>query len=115
MTNCTDKQGPFNTFMLQLVTLRVSTTYSKCKEAGFSLTVKLVVHRLVNPLCDPRQPLLEAHYHHPLIHNLGTAYRKTKTTETTLNLHWTFSLEDFAGQNQLIKRPGDALSAINRM
>lgn len=64
--------------MLKLVTLRVSTTYSKCKEAGFSLTVKLVVHRLVNPLCDTRQPLMEAHYHHPLIHNLGTAYKKKK-------------------------------------
>lgn len=42
-------------------------------QTRFGFTVKLVVHGLVNPLRDARQPLVEAHYHHPLIHGLSAA------------------------------------------
>lgn len=48
---------------------------------NFGFTVKLVVHRLVNPLSDARQPLLEAHYHHPLIHGLSTALANKKNQQ----------------------------------
>lgn len=37
-----------------------------------NITIKLVVHRLVDPLCDAGEPLVEAHRHRTLIHSLVT-------------------------------------------
>lgn len=33
--------------------------------------MKLVVHRQVDPLRDTGQPLVEAHHHRTLVHDLG--------------------------------------------
>lgn len=49
-------------------------TYMLCTKQASAFTIKLVVHSLVDPLCDAGQPLVEAHRHCTLIHNQGTPW-----------------------------------------